>query len=324
MLIKKDYSSNNYKTIYLAGGCFWGVEEYFKRILGVEYTEVGYANGIGEETNYYRLKETKHSETVKIIYDRNIIDLKNLLIKFFKIIDPTSLNKQGNDVGLQYRSGIYYEKEEDKKIILDYIDGVANRYSKEIVVEVEKIKNFIKAEEYHQEYLRKNPLGYCHINMEEFENEKPVVDENNYSKPNKEEIKNRLTEEQYLVTQKEMTEKPYNNIYNDNFQKGIYVDIVTGEPLFLSTDKYNAGCGWPSFTKPIDEEVIQYRKDNKLRTERIEVRSRVGDSHLGHVFNDGPKEKGGLRYCINSASLRFIPLNTMEKEGYEEYIKYLK
>ncbi|QQK07918.1 peptide-methionine (R)-S-oxide reductase MsrB [Miniphocaeibacter halophilus] len=323
MLIKKDYSSNNFKTIYLAGGCFWGVEEYFKRILGVEYTEVGYANGISEETNYRLLNETKHSEAVKIIYDTNIINLKNILEKFFKIVDPTSINKQGNDVGIQYRTGIYYEKEEDKKIILEYINEVQKKYSKKIVVEVEKIKNFTKAEEYHQEYLRKNPLGYCHINLEEFEVEKPVVNEKNYSRPNNKEIKKALTEEQYLVTQEDMTEKPFRNIYNDNFNKGIYVDIVTGEPLFLSSDKFDSGCGWPSFSKPIDEEVIKYKKDNKLKVERTEVRSRVGNSHLGHVFNDGPREKGGLRYCINSASLKFIPIENMKEEGYEDYIKYL-
>ena len=323
MKISKNLKSNNFKTIYLAGGCFWGVEEYFKRFNGIELTEVGYANGLTGNTNYQNISKTDHAETVKIIYNSEITSLENILVKYFNIINPTILNRQGNDIGRQYRTGIYYTDEIDLNIIKNFISKIQNNYSSTIVVEVEKLKNFVKAEDYHQDYLEKNPNGYCHINIKDIEYDKPYVDKNKYSLPSKEWIKSNLTNEEYLVTQENYTEKPYINKYNNSFEKGIYVDIVTGEPLFLSKDKYNSGCGWPAFSKPIDEEVVKYHEDNKLKVSRTEVRSRIGDSHLGHVFEDGPKEMGGLRYCINSASLKFIPEKSMEKEGYGEFLKYL-
>jgi len=145
-----------------------------------------------------------------------------------------------------------------------------------------------------------------------------------YVKKDLKEVKSRLNKLQYEVTQNNATERPFRNEYWDNDRKGIYVDIVTGEPLFISNDKFDSGCGWPSFTKPIDEGVIIEKEDKTYGMIRTEVRSRTGDSHLGHVFNDGPKDKGGLRYCINSAALKFIQLEDMEGEGYGKYIRLIK
>lgn len=306
----------NRKIIYLAGGCFWGVEEYVLRNIPVINIEAGYANGFTEETDYNKVGITNHSEVVKIEYDKNIVGLIKILEEYFKIIDPTILNRQGNDIGTQYRTGIYYIDEDDKVIIENYINSIREEYYDEIVVEVEKIKNYVRAEEYHQRYLRKNPNGYCHIDFNIYEEDV----EKKYTVPTEIELRSKLTEEQYKITKEEYTERPFTNIYNNEFNKGIYVDIITGEPLFLSKDKFDAGCGWPSFTKPIKKGVIIYRKDNKLSQERIEVRSKNSDSHLGHVFEDGPINTGGLRYCINSGSLKFIPLSEMEEKGYGKYI----
>jgi len=178
---------------------------------------------------------------------------------------------------------------------------------------------------HHQDYLKKNPGGYCHIDFSGLKAARqPKVNPALYKKPSGEEIKKSLSDIQYSVTQENGTEQPFSNEYSDNRRAGIYVDIVTGEPLFLSNDKYDSSCGWPSFTRPIDRDVIKEREDKSHFMLRTEVRSRVGDSHLGHVFNDGPKEKGGLRYCINSASLRFIPVEKMEEEGYGALISYVR
>lgn len=311
----------NLGEIYLAGGCFWGVEGYFQRIKGVVETKTGYANGENELTCYEVLENTGHAETVMVKYNKNRVSLEELLMHFFRIIDPTSLNRQGNDIGTQYRTGIYYVDTDDKKIIDSMINYQKEKYSEEIVVEVEKLKNFVLAEDYHQDYLLKNPMGYCHINLNDAE--KPLLEEE-YIKPEDEVLKENLSELEYLVTQEDYTESPYLNKYNSHNEKGIYVDVVTGEPLFLSSDKFDSGCGWPSFTRPIINEVVKYDEDNKYNMTRTEVRSRYGDSHLGHVFSDGPKEKGGLRYCINSGALRFIPVDEMEKEGYGKWISWIK
>ena len=320
---KVDLSSiKNKGEIYLAGGCFWGVEGYYSKIEGILDTTVGYANGNGTDTNYKKIKSTDHSETVHIVYDKDIISLEEILQHYFRIIEPTSVNRQGNDIGRQYRTGIYFVDENDKSIIEKFIDSQRANYDKPITVEVENLKNFVVAEEYHQDYLKKNPNGYCHIDLDLADKPLERVD-GKYKKPSNEELKNKLTELQYNVTQNSATERPYTSEYDKFNEKGIYVDIVTGEPLFSSKDKYDAGCGWTSFTKPIDEN-INYKRDTSHGMERIEVKSKGGDSHLGHVFDDGPKDKGGKRYCINGASLRFIPLEDMEKEGYGKYIDKVK
>ena len=309
--------------IYLAGGCFWGVEGYFKRIEGVVDTECGYANGNTKNPSYEDVcrKNTGHAEAVRIDFDDNIISLEGLLIYYFRIIDPISVNKQGNDVGTQYRTGIYYTDEGQLPIINDALKREQEKYIDKIEVEVLEIENFYDAEEYHQNYLDKNPNGYCHINLE-WANE-PIVRSENYKKENDESLKNRLTDLQYDVTMNAATEAPFRNEYWDSFERGIYVDITSGEPLFFSTDKFESGCGWPSFSKPIQKDLVKYKEDLSLGRRRIEVRSNSADAHLGHVFNDGPAELGGLRYCINSAALKFIPLEKMEEEGYGYLIKYL-
>ncbi len=314
------------KEIYLAGGCFWGLEKYLSNIPGVTATETGYANGKTEKPTYEEVCRhgSGHAEAVRLSYDASQISLARLLSLFYRVIDPTSLNRQGNDVGSQYRTGIYYMDQEDYSVIRKSIDELKNNYQKPIAIETLPLKNYYPAEEYHQKYLDKNPGGYCHINPSHFELAKEaLVDPLEYRVPEKEELKEKLSPIQYEVTIKNGTEPPYQNEYWDNDREGIYVDITTGEPLFFSKDKFEA-CGWPSFTRSIDPEGIKIKTDLTHGMIRKEVRSRVGDIHLGHVFSDGPKESGGQRYCINSAALRFIPKEKMKEAGYEKYLFHLK
>jgi len=330
-------TSNITKEIYLAGGCFWGLEKYLSLIPGVIFTEVGYANGKTQEPSYEDVcyKNTGHAETVKVIYDPVKISLSFLLTQFFDVIDPTTFNKQGNDVGTQYRSGIYYIDTSDEPVILESIRLLQEKYNRQIAIEVNNLAQYYTAEEYHQKYLDYNPGGYCHIGKDKFEKAKKAVEKSSVEgnamekkplivKKSKEELKKILTPAQFEVTQNSDTEPPFRNEYHDLFREGIYVDITSGEPLFVSTDKFDSGCGWPSFSKPIKDELIVEKEDNSLLRRRIEVRSKFADAHLGHVFTDGPKEMGGLRYCINSASLRFIPKEEMEEQGYGEWLKELE
>ena len=315
-------SKQEQQIIYLAGGCFWGLEAYMERIQGVTDAVSGYANGKGDTTNYQLLHATDHAETVKVTYDPNKISLDKLLQYYFRVIDPTSINKQGNDRGRQYRTGIYYQNEQDKAVIEAALKTLQSKYQEPIQIEVEPLKNYVEAEEYHQDYLKKNPNGYCHIDIKKAD--EPLIDDKKYLKPSDTELKQKLTALQYDVTQGKHTERSFSNEYWDNFAPGIYVDITTGEPLFSSKDKFESGCGWPSFTKPIAAEVAEYQRDNSFNMTRIEVLSRSGHAHLGHVFDDGPRDKGGLRYCINSASIKFIPLDEMEKQGYGDLIPFVK
>lgn len=317
----KGGNMQNLKEVYLAGGCFWGVEAYFKKIPGVTKTDVGYANGKTAQTSYKELSQSDHAETLKIQFDENVVSFTEILAHYFRIIDPTSINKQGNDVGRQYRTGIYYEDESLKKDINEFIAHEQDRYKQKIVVEVAKLQNFVLAEDYHQDYLDKNPNGYCHVDLSLAS--KPLYD-GKFKKPSQDEIKKSLSELQYNVTQNKATEKPFSSKFDKFEQKGIYVDVVTKQPLFSSSDKFDAGCGWPSFSKPITTDAIKYSDDLSHGMKRTEVSSKMADSHLGHVFDDGIKEKGGLRYCINGASLEFIPLEKMKERGYEEYILYVK
>lgn len=307
--------------IYLAGGCFWGLEEYFSRISGVLQTSVGYANGQVETTNYQLIKETDHAETVQVVYDEKVVSFREILLYYFRVIDPLSVNQQGNDRGRQYRTGIYYKDEEDLPTINTVVREQELLIGRKIAVEVEKLRHYILAEDYHQDYLKKNPGGYCHIDVRDAE--KPLIDAANYEKPSQAVLREQLSEESYRVTQEAATEAPFSNAYDQTFEEGIYVDITTGEPLFFAKDKFASGCGWPSFIRPISKELIHYYQDLSHGMERIEVRSRSGNAHLGHVFTDGPRELGGLRYCINSASLRFIAKDEMEESGYGYLLPYL-
>ena len=317
-----DYSKSKLKKIYLTGGCFWGIEAYMERIYGVFDAVSGYANGNTKNPKYEDLlyNNSGHAETVEVTYDPSKVSLEKLLYDYLKVVDPTSLNKQGNDRGTQYRTGVYYTDESEKNLIQSVLENEQKKYTDKIVIEVLPLDNFTKAEEYHQNYLEKNPNGYCHIDLHAAE--KNLIDQKKYPKPSDEELKKKLTDIQYRVTQKNDTEHAFSNEYWDNKARGLYVDVATGEPLFSSKDKFESGCGWPSFSKPIEKTVVNYHKDTSYNMDRVEVRSRSGDSHLGHVFEDGPKELGGLRYCINSASIRFIPLEQMEAEGYG-YLIYL-
>lgn len=309
-------SVSNYRTIYLAGGCFWGMEGYFKKIAGVKSTTVGYANGNSLDTDYRHVKDTDHAETIKILYDFSIVSLEEILLHYFRVIDPTSVNKQGNDRGRQYRTGIYYTTRNDLIAINKIINYEKSIYG-DLAVEVLPLENFVMAEEYHQDYLDKNPGGYCHINLN-------LADEplfsGDYKNPEDEKIRELLDDKSYQVMRENGTEHPGYSELNEEDRKGIYVDKITGEPLFTSKEKFDAGCGWPSFSKPILTESVLYNKDTSHGMTRMEVRSRRGDNHLGHVFNDGPSAFGGLRYCINGVSLRFIPLEKMKEEGYGQYI----
>ncbi|AZZ65530.1 peptide-methionine (R)-S-oxide reductase [Metamycoplasma phocicerebrale] len=307
--------------IYLAGGCFWGLQAYFSKIKGIIKTTVGYVNGNTNDTNYQNIKNTDHAEAVEIEYNDNIINIAEILDRFMLLIDPYSLNRQGNDIGRQYRTGIYYLNDYDRKCAnLTIKIYEKNHNNKKTVIEIQKLANFIKAEDYHQNYLDKNPNGYCHINLDILN--QPLA---KFNKINNDEIQKLNLDELILnIMLNKNTEKPFSSILNENTQSGIYVDIISKEPLFLSEDKYDAGCGWPSFTKPIMTDSIKYELDNSHYMNRIEALSNIQNSHLGHVFNDGPKNKGSLRYCINGATLKFISIKNLENSIYEKYLPYFK
>lgn len=323
-LIQYDYSNSRYKEIFLAGGCFWGIEEYFDNILGVVYTNVGYANGDTETTDYQSISTTGHTESIYLVYDPLVISLDEILGYFYSIIEPTSLNRQGNDVGTQYRTGIYYVDDEDLEVIKKSTQVEQEKHSDQIATEIEPLKNYVLAEDYHQDYLKKNPKGYCHIDLSNIPQQKPLIRTKNYEKPSLDQIEKKLKELEYSITQENATEPSFSHPLWDNDEAGLYLDIVTGEPLFLSTNKFDSGSGWPSFTRPIQEEVVVLRKDASSGMLRVEVRSRIGDSHLGHVFPDGPKEEGGLRYCINGGALEFIPLSDFEARDYGDFKVYFE
>ena len=312
-------SENHRNVIYLAGGCFWGLEHLMQSIPGVIDAQSGYANGTCEADADYKTVckgNTGFRETVRVEYDPEKVSLDALLLACFYVIDPTVKNRQGNDIGSQYQTGIYYADEQSRETAQRIYDIEKSRRT-EFHVELGPLVNFYPAEEYHQDYLKKNPNGYCHIPRAEIELfSKLKIDPGDYRKPAAEAIRDRLTAEQYRITQENGTERPFKNEFWNKFEKGIYVDIVTGEPLFSSTDKFESGCGWPAFSKPIEAPAVIGRQDNSHGMRRTEVRSRAGDSHLGHVFEGDPDSPNGVRYCINSAALRFIPYEKMEAEGY--------
>ena len=314
-----DFSNEPENVIYLAGGCFWGIEHLMASISGVIDAESGYANGRNpEDANYQTIcsEDTGFRETVRVEYDPGQVSLDALLMAYFYVIDPTVQNRQGNDIGTQYQTGVYYTNDAAKETV-ERIAAIERSRSPEFHVEIGPLLNYYPAEEYHQDYLVKNPYGYCHIPLEEIRLFSSLrIDPGDYQKPAEEAIRDKLTAEQYYVTQESGTEYAFNNEFWDQFETGIYVDIVTGEPLFSSTDKFESSCGWPAFSKPIEEPAVVELIDTSHGMIRTEVRSRAGNSHLGHVFENDPESPNGVRYCINSASLRFIPYAHMEAEGY--------
>ncbi len=319
------YMETTEHVIYLAGGCFWGMEQLMQSIPGVIDAQSGYANGTCEADADYKTVckgETGFRETVRVEYDPEQVSLDALLLAYFYVIDPTVENRQGNDIGSQYQTGVYYTNDSAKETV-ERIAAIERGRSEKFFVEIGPLKNYYPAEEYHQNYLEKNPNGYCHIPWAEMELFSRLrIDPGDYKKPAAESIRDKLTQEQYRVTQESGTERAFTGEFWNQFEKGIYVDVVTGEPLFSSTDKFESGCGWPAFTKPIEEPAVVELEDNSHGMRRTEVRSRAGDSHLGHVFTGDPESPNGVRYCINSASLRFVPYAKMVEEGYG-YLLYL-
>ncbi len=343
----------------LAGGCFWCVETDLEKLPGVIDVISGYSGGRTKNPTYKNYASGGHREVVFVVYDPREITFAGLVEYHIKHIDPTNKAGQFKDIGKQYSPAIYYANPEEKQAaerVIAAIDKLGV-YRGKIGVAIEERQAFWPAEDYHQDYHTKNMLKYnvfrfqsgrdafvakhwkngranelelpgaypkakapsdAQMASKTKEQTRPWL---NFAKPKPAELRKRLSAIQYKVTQQDGTEPAFRNTYWDNKKEGLYVDVVSGAPLFSSRDKYKSGTGWPSFVAPISMDYVVFKQDRKLFYTRVEVRSRIGDSHLGHVFNDGPPARGGKRYCMNSAALRFVPKEKLEEQGYGEFLK---
>ncbi|GAA0444610.1 peptide-methionine (R)-S-oxide reductase MsrB [Lentibacillus halophilus] len=305
-----------------AGGCFWCMVEPFDERPGVLNIVSGYTGGHTENPTYEDVcsDQTGHVEAVQITFDPEKMPYKELLNTFWQQIDPTDTGGQFNDRGESYQTAIFYHNEKQKQLAEQSKQDLekSGKFSKSIVTPIIAAKPFYRAEEEHQDYYKKQSFHYSLY--KKGSGREAFIKEYWQQKPEKSELKERLTPVQYNVTQENGTEKPFDNEYWDKDDEGIYVDLISGEVLFSSQNKFDAQCGWPSFTKPVDSYRLKENTDTSHGMVRTEVRSKTADSHLGHVFPDGPADQGGLRYCMNSAAMTFIPKEEMNERGYGQYL----
>ncbi|MAZ56281.1 methionine sulfoxide reductase [bacterium] len=348
-VVEEDVDTARYKTMLVAGGCFWCVESDLEKVPGVIKVVSGYAGGTTPNPTYSDYYKGGHREVVEVTYDPTRVTFEEILIVTLKTTDPTDDDGTFYDRGDQYSSAFYYETEDEKKTIDNLIQDVNKNgpYERALAIDIEERPDFHMAEDYHQDYYKGSVSALKYKYYRNASGRNDFIEESwgeeghtttlpwrdgsrttsgfwmDYQKPSQSVLQQELDELAYKVTQEEGTERAGTHPYDALYDRGIYVDVLSGEPLFSSRDKYDSGTGWPSFTRPITPKAVTETKDNKLFMKRVEIRSTIADNHLGHVFSDGPAEAGGLRYCMNGVALSFIPESEMENEGYGDYLQYL-